>query len=154
MSEITDDNDKNALWLRNHQKICNVIVNYLNRYHAMPHIYQIANDTGISRQTIHKHIKEFRQSQDYKDYKDQQKIVESRIVGTIMNAALLGDMKAARLYFELSGELKTGRNTTNNFIQINNTILTDDILKMLPVERIERIEQAVKNGLAELIACR
>jgi len=69
----------------------------------------------------------------------------------LLNSALQGDVKASRLYLEAIGHFKQNQpNKTyiknqNNYLQINNTILTEETLSRLPQEKLLQIENLVKS---------
>ena len=57
-------------------------------------------------------------------------------------------MRAARYYFELVGEINKHQppavvNRQNNYIQINNTILSQENLNQLSAEQLKEIENIV-----------
>ena len=60
-------------------------------------------------------------------------------------------MKAARLYLEMVGatnkrQANTVINEQNNYIQINNTILSQENLKQLSTEQLNQIENIITNN--------
>ncbi|HEY4325930.1 MAG TPA: hypothetical protein VGN20_18215 [Mucilaginibacter sp.] len=60
-------------------------------------------------------------------------------------------MRAARLYPETVGAINkqhtnTVVNEQNNYIQINNTILSQDNLKQLTAEQLNQIESIITNS--------
>ncbi len=73
----------------------------------------------------------------------------ARVLASAFKFALEGDMKAARLYLDMVGNGETQmRNNTfietqNNFIQINKTIISQDIIKRLNPEQLEQIENII-----------
>jgi hypothetical protein len=59
--------------------------------------------------------------------------------------------EAARLYFEMVGAInkqQPGRMVTeqNNYIQVNNTILSKENLRSLSEEQLNQIEHIITNG--------
>jgi len=50
---------KNQLWEYNHLRITAVILNLMQEYNRIPTMNEISDETGLSRQTIHKHLKEY-----------------------------------------------------------------------------------------------
>ena len=65
------------------------------------------------------------------------------LLANVFNYAVNGDMKAARVYFEMIGAVNkqqggTVINEPNNYIQINNTILSQENLKRLTAEQLDR----------------
>jgi hypothetical protein len=62
--------------------------------------------------------------------------------------AIQGDIKAAKLFFNVVGNdvsPKQTIGTQNNYIQINGTILNQDIIKQLTPEKLTQIEEIVKS---------
>ena len=51
--------EKNRLWMINHVMIKNSLHRLLNDFNRTPSTIEIAKDTELSRQTVHKHLKEF-----------------------------------------------------------------------------------------------
>ena len=71
------------------------------------------------------------------------------MLANVFKYASNGDMKAARLYFEMVGavnkkQANTVVNEQNNYIQINNTILSQENLKRLTAEQLDQIESIIR----------
>ena len=119
----------------------------------MPTKTEIATKTVLSRQTIHKHLKDFATHPLYAEQMLQFKIMADRVMAKVLKIAVLGEgnVKAARLYFELLGYLggQSGLNTTintqNNYIQINGTVFSQESIKHLKPEQLNQIENLIKN---------
>jgi len=136
---------KNELWGNNHIKITGTISNLIQEYNRLPNKTEIAKETGLSRTTIHKHLKEYANHPVYLEYIEQHKILSSALLTTVYKYATKGDMSAAKLYFKMLGYLDNGKaisNTfnQNNYIQINNTILNQDTIKNLNTDQLNAIE--------------
>ena len=56
---ITSNTTKNQLWEYNHNQITWAISTLMQEYGRMPTKTEIANKTELSRQTVHKHLKEY-----------------------------------------------------------------------------------------------
>lgn len=95
---------KNQLWENNHLKITQAIGKHCSIYNAMPNKSQISNATGISRQTVHKHLKDYGSNPLFTEQVDQFKFMGARVMGRVLESALCGDTKAARLYFDMIGQ--------------------------------------------------
>jgi len=72
------------------------------------------------------------------------------ILANVFKYAVKGDMKAARLYLEMVGAINKPQNNSvvnqqNNYIQINNTILSQENLKQLTAEQLNQIESIITN---------
>lgn len=133
---------RNEIWEINHANIQNAIIDYIDICGAMPTKTRIADATGLSRQTINKHLKEFKQHPLYKDHKEQFEYMLPKVLGEVLRQCLKGDMKAAKLYFDVvSGQRgKTKINTQNNYLQINGIVVDEEKLSRLQPEQLKTIE--------------
>lgn len=145
---ITPADNKQQVWEYNHQVITDAIAKLTEHYGCMPTKNNIAEATGLSRQTITKHLKEYKNHPAYAEQTEQFKIMVPKLMAKVYRAAVKGDIRAARLYFETVGAInkrqgKTVVNSQNNYIQINNTILSQENLKRLNAEQLKLIESVV-----------
>ena len=137
---------KNQLWEKNHVIITQAISNHLSHYNFMPTKSQIAEATGISRQTIHKHLIEYNSHPLFIERAEQFKFMGERVMSRVLESALSGDTKAARLYFDMLGQSKkhvtsaTQIKNQNNYIQINGTKLNQEQITLLTTEQRNQIE--------------
>ncbi|HZX59158.1 MAG TPA: hypothetical protein VFE54_10540 [Mucilaginibacter sp.] len=116
----------------------------------MPAKNIIARETGLSRQTVAKHIAAYQKHPGYAAEMEQFKFIAPNVLASVGKHALNGDVRAARLYFEMVGASKQSRtggviNEQNNYIQINNTILSQENLKQLSEEALNQIENIIRN---------
>lgn len=146
---------KNQLWEHNHNSITSAIANGMLEYGCMPSYNTIAESTGLSRQTIHKHIKEYRNHSQYLAQVEQFRFMTEKVLAKVYKFAVNGDMRAAKLYFEMAGNISSqaGNNTLiqqqNNYIQINGTVLSQESIKQLTPEQLAQIEGIIKLALPE-----
>lgn len=137
-------------WEFNHAEICRVISNHVKEYNRPPTKNEIAKETGLSRPTIYKHLMEFEGSEFYTEQSKKLKILNHKLMAKVYQFACNGSVKAARLYFEITGEL--GKRTTKNyFIQINNLKVNETLIKALPKNALEEIEQIICRSIPEEI---
>lgn len=113
--ELVDNETKNSLWEFNHVKIINTIHNELVNNFAMPTTSTLEGLTGISRQTISKHLKTFKDREFYGLQEQQFKIMKYSILKKLFKMSMEGDVKACKLYLEATGE-------TNQNIRANQYI--------------------------------
>ena len=144
MSETT----RNDFWEQNHDLITNTIAKLIRQRHIMPTTSAVANATGLSRQTISKHLKEHRTHPQYAEEMNRFKAMSSTVLADVFLSATGGDIRAARLYFEMTRDLQQSTsapvvNEQNNYIQINNTILSQENLKKMTAEQLKQIELIV-----------
>jgi predicted transcriptional regulator len=143
---------KSDIWDYNNHRISNAISSYMSEYGVMPSQSDIAEETGLSRQTVSKHFKEYKAKPEFIAQMEQFKFMAPKMLANVFKAAGTGDIRAARLYFEMVGAMNkpqanTVINGQNNYIQINNTILSQENLKQLSEEQLKQIESIItKNG--------
>ncbi|OOQ59653.1 hypothetical protein [Mucilaginibacter pedocola] len=149
---VMQEDTKNDLWERNHMLISNAIARHLQQHAVMPTKNQIARETGISRQTVAGHIKEYKEHPEFAAEIEQFKFMSHSVLGMVFKRASEGDIRAAKLYFEMVGsigEQPAGAgnklNAQNNYIQINNTILSQENLDSLTAEQLRQIENIISS---------
>ena len=123
----------------------------------MPTNTEIAIKTELSRQTIHKHIKEYKTHSLFLEYQEQFEFISSKVLSKVFTFAVNGDMRAAKLYFDIVGGAgKTSNSTSiqnqNNYIQINGTVLNQETIKKLKPEQLNLIEEILKSSQVSVIA--
>jgi hypothetical protein len=149
---ITCQKTKNEFWERNHMLILQEITNFITKYGRMPLKSELEIATGISRQTLTKHFKEYKKSCLYNDYLEQFQFMSQKLLAKLFQFSIEGNIKAARLYLEMTGIIGGFRNQ-NNFIQINSMIVSQDKLGSLPKEQLAQIEEYLKDQLSHYKTC-
>lgn len=151
IDEIIPTDTKNQLWENNHYKITVSISKSIEECGKMPTKNNIAKDTGLSRQTVHKHLNGYAEHPLYAEQLKQFKFMADRVLAKVIKLAAQGDVKAARLYFEVMGNLNgQPSNSTlvkkqNNYIQINGTVLSHETIKQLTPDQLNQIESVLKS---------
>ena len=149
-TQKTDDiigaNTRNAIHENNHTSINNAIVNSYKQNGRMPSKSEIARITGISRNTVIKHLKTFDSNEELKERVKEYQLIKISVMDSIIQAAVNGNMQAAKLYMGNIDKLPGKQNTTiinqqNNYIQLNGKI---QYLQDLPEERLKQIEEIIK----------
>ena len=151
--EIIPENVKNQLWENNHYTITNAISLLMEESGRMPTRNAIAAKTGLSRQTIGKHLKEFATNPHNEYEKLKFKVMSDRVLAKVFKIAVkdAGNVRAARLYLEVMGLIGNQStespkiNTQNNYIQINGTVLSQETIKQLSTEKLNQIETILKS---------
>ena len=120
----------------------------------MPTKNEIASKTGLSRQTVFKHLKEYDSNPLYSNQIQQFRFMADRVLAKVIKMAVAGEgnIKAARLYFDVMGSSFNGQSPNNtliqnqnNYIQINGTVLSQETLKQLSPEQLNQIEKVLKS---------
>ena len=144
---------KSDIWEYNHSVINNAVSNFMREHGVMPAKSIIAEKTGLSRQTIAKHFKAYKRHPEFTAEMEQFKFMAPRVLANVFKFALNGDTRAARLYLEMVGAINKMQNTVvneqNNYIQINNTILSQENLKQLTAEQLNQIESIITDNGSE-----
>jgi hypothetical protein len=145
---IIPEESRTQIWEYNHYVISSAISKLMHERSLMPNKTEIAKATGLSRQTIAKHLKEYKVHPEYAEELEQFKFMAPKVLANVFKFAVNGDIKAARLYFEMVGAINKQQfgmvvNAQNNYIQINNTILSQENLKQLSEEQLNQIESII-----------
>jgi DNA-binding phage protein len=150
IEDITSDDTKNQLWESNHIVILNTISIFMQDYARMPSVVEIATKTGLSRQTVNKHLDSFKSHPLHKQQIERFRLMSSAVLAKVYQHAMSGNIKAARLYFSVMGMLdndetnKTQIENQNNYIQINGMVLSQEAVKQLQPEQLKTIESILK----------
>lgn len=153
---ILSQTSKNQIWENNHIQITAAISKLMLEYGCMPSKNVLSEETGLSRQTINKHINDYKTNSHYIAEMEQFRFMSSKVLAKVYKFAVNGDIRAARLYFDIVGTLnsqqqnKTLIRQQNNYIQINGTVLTQDSIKQLTPEQLAQIEGVIKIVLPEI----
>lgn len=141
---------KNQLWEYNHNQITVAISTLIQEFGRMPTKREIAMKTDLSRQTIHKHLKEYSTHPQYSIHMEQFKFMTAKVLSSVYKFAVNGDVSACKLFLNVVGANSTLQpsNTIiqnqNNYIQINGTILSQETIKNLNPEQLKSIEETLK----------
>jgi hypothetical protein len=140
---------KSDIWEYNHSAITSAISGYMQQFGSMPTRNAIAEKTGFSRQTVAKHFAAYKKHPEFVAQMEQFQFMVPKVLTNVYRHALKGNIRAARLYFEMVGVSKPQANNTivnaqNNYIQINNTILSQDNLKQLSADQLNQIESIIR----------
>lgn len=158
IDDIVNTDTRNQLWETNHYCITHSISKHIEEYGKMPTKNEIAKDTGLSRQTVYKHLRKFNEHPLYAEQIQQFKFTADRVLAKVIKMAVAGqgNVKAARLYFEVMGLLNNGQTSANtliknqnNYIQINGVTLSQEKIQNLKPEQIKLIEDVIKGIIIE-----
>ena len=153
VDSLIPQSGRNALWEKNHNTITANISNGMQEYGRMPSMYELESKTGLSRQTISKHLKEYSTHPLFLEQAELFKFMHAKILANLFKYAVTGNVKAARLFYEVTGGLDDSRGkgthiqNQNNYIQINGTVLSQETIKQLRPEQLNSIEAILKNAL-------
>ncbi len=149
---IVPASTKSDIWEYNHSLINRAVSDYMSKHGVMPAKNVIVRKTGLSRQTVFKHLKEYKHHPEHTAEMEQFKFMAPNVLANVFKCALNGDMRAAKLYFDIVGATNkqqpanTVINEQNNYIQINNTKLSQQNLEQLSPEQLNQIENIIRNN--------
>jgi hypothetical protein len=152
IDEVMHASAKSSIWEYNHLVITEAISELMRGSGVMPSKTAIAEKTGLSRQTVNKHLKEYQAQPEFTAQMEGFKFMAPQLLANVFKYAGDGDMRAARLFFEMVGAINkqqsnTAVNRQTNYIQVNNTILSQENLKQLSPRQLNQIEKIItKNG--------
>jgi hypothetical protein len=152
---ITSEATKNQLWENNHNRITGIVSNLMQELGRMPTVTEISSKSELSRQTIHKHFKEYATNAHYLEQVEQFKFMSSKVLAKVFKLAVNGDMRAAKLYLSTMGmnNEPAPKNTLiqnqNNYIQINGTVLSQEAIQRLSDEQLNTIEAILNAALTK-----
>jgi len=134
---------KNQRWTANEQLIVRTLHSFTKDHSRTPTVLEIAEKTGLSRTTVHKHLVESDLTITHKqESKEVLAKLRDKALGIIYSIGVRNsDVKALSRYVELTTE-KEPKNV-KNYIQINNTKIDNHFLENLPAEAQRQIEEII-----------
>ncbi len=156
MGEALQLSGNRLAWENNHQKITQAIYTALCTTGQMPTQSYLAEITGLSRQTVNKHLSEGEDATVYAEHIRNFSAMAPHVLTRIVKAATSqnNSVPAMRLYFQLlekfqgKGQLSIP-GLQHNYIQINNTIVKQEALLQLNPEQLKQIEEMMQRNLPE-----
>lgn len=148
---ITTETTKNQLWESNHIQITWAISTLMQEYGRMPSKTEIATKTELSRQTIHKHLSEYAHHPQFLEQQEQFNFMCSKVLARVFYFAVNGDMAAAKLFLNFQMQINKKPQVINNviekqnnFIQVNQTVLSQEAIKQLTPIQLNMFEKTLK----------
>jgi hypothetical protein len=155
LSEVTNNLSpfiklKNTTYEINHTKITDCIHNYISNNRNFPMIHTISGKTGLSRQTVYKHLKSGLKNEFNSIVKGKNEIMSMQ---ALQQLYLIGiqDRNASALkhFIQLSGGANNSTTNVNNYIQINNLKISNEDFNKLPTETILEVEAIISKSIEE-----
>ena len=143
-----DPEMKRDIWEINHSKVVNAISACLTEYGCLPTQTNLAKRTGLCRQSIAEHLKQYRNHPSYTDHLEQLRLMKTTVLERVLAQAVSGDLKAAKIFMDTvdKTEDKSGSTTSNtikqqnNFIQVNGVLISEEKLGQLSPEQLRQLE--------------
>jgi hypothetical protein len=138
--------DNDEIWELNHTRIAIAIERYVGQYKVAPSAAGLAALTNLTPKTIRKHMAMFRSSPVTKDQSDAIGMMIPRVMAVLLDQAVKGDVRAGKAFLDVALKqqaIQPAINNQNNFMQINNTVINQQILQQLKPEQLKQIEQII-----------
>ena len=111
---LFDKTARNKLYEHNHRNIIYAIHRAINESGWIPSTSDIAKATDLSRQTVTKHLKAFRDSDEYNEQQAKLETMRLSVLGLVYKMATQGNLKACKMFLDYSG--------TNTFTSVGTFI--------------------------------
>lgn len=147
-TELVSD-DHTIQFQGNQHKIKKALDAYITAHGKMPTSTTLARMTGLSRPTIHSHMKEGVLNVRFKDELAKLKLLSTDLFAKLYQLANNGDKQAIKYVMDIvmgSGQ-KLQTNTQNNFIQVNNIRVDNQVWDKLSFKAQKRIERIIRKEL-------
>lgn len=156
IAELMPAEDKNRRWEYNHNQITWAISTLMQEGGRMPTTHEIALKAELSRQTVHKHLKAYATDEQFHEIAEQFRFMSSKVLARVFKFAVNGDIRAAKLYFDVVGGAgkqaavpATVTNTQNNYIQVNQIRLSQQSIEQLPADQLSQLETLLKTVITK-----
>lgn len=129
-------------------KIANAIDRLTKQNNRFPARCEIVTETDYSHKAVNECLEKYKDSFIYKGREEELIVMREKMISMCYQYGIKGDMKAARLFMECTGERKEktcNRNEQNNFIQVNGYTITTEQLKQLPEEKQIQINDILRS---------
>jgi len=145
---------RREIWEENHRTVVTHMAAYFEFHGSLPSNSVLAQKTGLSRQCIIRHLTTYREEPEYEIQKAKMKIMKLRIMERVLSQAVLGDVKAAKVYIDAVTKMETAPRgerererergerirQQNNFFQVNGIVISKEKLEQLAPEKLKALE--------------
>ncbi len=137
---------RNHTWQQNHLKVIGSINLLMQQKGRMPTTTEIVAHSGLSAETVYKHLRDFKDHDLHKHEHDKFRFMVDRVLSTVFTLGVQGDIRACKVYLDYFGASQPTVKVPgqNNYIQINNLQITTDELESLPSDTLQQIESLIK----------
>ncbi len=146
LSDVTEGVPLNEMQREHNQrKIQLAIHRLLNKNGTMPSKTQLAEYTGLSRQTIHNHMQE--NISTGSDLAHEYAIMAPQVMNKVLQNALNGEgnMRAAKMYLDVAGTIMNAQ-TKPSYLNVNGSFITQADMDRLSEEQKKKVLEAMKQG--------
>lgn len=138
-SEIIAPETKNSIWEVNHNQIICFIHNGIIQNNKMPTIIDLVEKTGLSRQTITKHLKEFKENDLYKEHKAQFQILATSVLKKLFDLSMNGSVQACKIFLDAIGETNQSIKANQYIDKQQNNYNAEPVENLTIEQRLQRL---------------
>jgi hypothetical protein len=144
-----NENPNTLQWDINHADITIFIQNHIQTNGSAPSVSLIAQGTGLSRETIYKHLRYMKENRGAENALDTLNMMTEHVIAAVLKKAMRGDPAAQKLYLQTMAKFnnQSAGRQQNNYLQINKTIINQQVIQQLKPEQITRLEQFITREL-------
>lgn len=123
-------------WESNHSSILSYIHNHVLNYYSFPTVNKIAQETKLSRQTVHKHLGEGIANKYYQEKLKYWEYLTEGILKNLYKESINGNVAASKVLldniYRMNQPAPTNIRQQTNYVQINNTKIDEVVIAELP----------------------
>lgn len=155
LEPAANEETQSSIWDRNHNLIMDYIKDYSEKFNRIPTKTEIAERLGLSRKTITRHLSDYEVNRRCKERQEAESFMLDAVKERVLSSALNGDLRAARLYYDINrnnhegagqGKGHTYINNQHNYLQLNGITLTQELIASLSPVQLAKIEEVLKGG--------
>lgn len=135
---------KKTIWDYNHAAILKGIDELTKETIRFPSTTELQERTGLSRTTIARHLREYKTSPQFHQQQENLTLMRENILARVYVLASKGDTKAMKVFLEATGAQSGRVRNQTNYIQYNSLRITEEDLKRLPDEKLEKLLMILK----------
>lgn len=148
-SETTKLHFRNLTWENNQTLIMGALSNYVKLYKCLPNINTLADAAKLSRQTVTKHLKVFKQAPGYHLEQQQLYMMRTELLANVLSIAMNGSLKAAKIYLDATSCDTEPTAASANYIQINNMKIDQLTFTKLPEPVQKQISELIQVSIQQ-----
>jgi hypothetical protein len=144
IERVLNEPTRNNIWELEHVNIVNALDTLARENNRFAARLEIANKTGYSLKIIDKRLQESGTNPYHKKRQEELQLMRERLLSRCYKFATGGDMRAARLFFEVTAShrlMANVHNEHNNFIQVNNLTITEEQINALPQDKRQQMTE-------------
>lgn len=154
IEDLSEQDVKNRKWEANHRRITWSMSVFVHNRGRMPTHNEIARDTNLSRQTVLKHLQTYQNHPLFNEQFGYFQFMVHRVMGVLLQKSLEGDTRAIKMYLDMLAKPPGAgmqsntfiNNNQHNYMQINNTVLNQQVIQGLSPEQLGKIEEIINGG--------